>query len=64
MTAIAAIIIMFAWLAVTLMVGWWIVSPAVEWICNKINSLAIRGADYHAMVKEYQSSGEVQDRST
>lgn len=64
MTVLLALLGIIAILVATFIVGWYLVSPAFEWIGRMIHSLAIKGADYHAMVQAYKASGEVQDQST
>lgn len=64
MMIIVYLMLMVLILAGIFIVGWFIISPATEWLGKKVLALSIKGADYHAIVKAYKESGEVQQQST
>lgn len=56
---------MILWLALMVMallgvflIGWYVVCPALIWLCDRIFALSIKGAEYHAIVTAHKS-GEV-----
>jgi len=61
---IAYLMLMVLILAGVFIIGWFILAPITEWIGKKVLALSIKGADYHAIVKAYKESGEVQQQST
>lgn len=59
---IFALLAMAMYLVIIFVLGWFVVSPVIEWIGQKIFALALRGHEYYAMVRAEQS-GEIQDPS-